>query len=121
MGLFSGPSNGAGGEPELIPPQPQSTRSMWGDMLGIGPLLKMISDPALQAHAHQMMAAVIEGAEASKRIEAKLDAILRGENERKTFAGIASISEERRAAPDRGLTLASGAIDGGSGEHAARD
>ena len=52
------------------------TRSLWGDMFGVSSLVKVISDPALMTHAHAMMAAVIEGANANRRIEAKLDRLL---------------------------------------------
>ena len=56
--------------------QPQDTKSLWGDMFGISGLMKVISDPALIAHAHAMMQATIEGANSSRRIEAKLDRLL---------------------------------------------
>jgi hypothetical protein len=56
--------------------QPQDTKSIWGDMFGLGGLMKVISDPALIAHAHAMMQATIEGANSSRRIEAKLDRLL---------------------------------------------
>jgi hypothetical protein len=57
-------------------PAPPDTGSLWGEMFGMGSLFKMISDPALMAHTHQMLNAVIEGANASRRIEAKLDRLL---------------------------------------------
>jgi hypothetical protein len=60
------------------PPQAPETSSLWGDMFGMGSLFKMISDPGLMAHTHAMMAAVIEGANANRRIEAKLDRLLKG-------------------------------------------
>jgi hypothetical protein len=55
----------------------QDTRSIWGDMLGIGPLMKVLTDPALQAHTHAMMTAVIEGANATRRVELKLNLLLK--------------------------------------------
>jgi hypothetical protein len=61
-------NNGAG--------EPQDTKSLWGDMFGLGGLMKVITDPALVAHAHAMMQATIEGANSSRRIEAKLDRLL---------------------------------------------
>ena len=64
--------NGSGGDPS----QPQDTKSLWGDMFGLGGLMKVITDPALVAHAHAMMQATIEGANSSRRIEAKLDRLL---------------------------------------------
>jgi hypothetical protein len=66
-----GKSNGAGEE------QPQGTGSLWGDMFGLSGLMKVITDPALVQHAHGMMQATIDGAHANRRIEAKLDRLLR--------------------------------------------
>jgi hypothetical protein len=63
--------NGSGGDA-----QPQDTKSLWGDMFGLGSLMKVITDPALVQHAHAMMQATIDGAHASRRIEAKLDRLL---------------------------------------------
>ena len=63
---------GNGGDPS----QPQDTKSLWGDMFGLTGLMKVITDPALVAHAHAMMQATIEGANSSRRIEAKLDRLL---------------------------------------------
>jgi hypothetical protein len=70
MRLFG--MNGNGQEQPAAP----ETSSLWGDMFGMGSLFKMISDPGLMAHTHAMMAAVIEGANANRRIEAKLDRLL---------------------------------------------
>jgi hypothetical protein len=58
------------------PSQAQDTKSIWGDMFGLSGLMKVITDPALMAHAHAMMQATIEGANSSRRIEAKLDRLL---------------------------------------------
>ena len=65
-------SNGQGSGQDA----PQDTRSLWGDMFGLGPLMKVLSDPALQLHASAMMQSIIEGANANRRIEAKLDRLL---------------------------------------------
>lgn len=65
---------GNGQEPPAAPPD---TGSLWGDVFGVGSLFKLISDPALMAHTHQMIGAVIEGANANRRIEAKLDRLLK--------------------------------------------
>jgi hypothetical protein len=70
-----GIGNGNGQETG-IGEQPQDTKSIWGDMFGLGGLMKVITDPALVAHAHAMMQATIEGANSSRRIEAKLDRLL---------------------------------------------
>ena len=66
-----GKSNGSG-EGEA-----QGTGSMWGDVFGLSGLMKVITDPALVNHAHGMMQATIDGAHANRRIEAKLDRLLR--------------------------------------------
>lgn len=55
---------------------PASSSSLWGDMFGLGPMLKMISDPNLGNTALAMMQAIMESAKANARIEAKLNAIL---------------------------------------------
>ena len=69
-----GLGNGSGSSGD--PSQPQDTKSLWGDMFGLNGLMKVITDPALVAHAHAMMQATIEGANSSRRIEAKLDRLL---------------------------------------------
>jgi hypothetical protein len=56
--------------------KPQSTKSLIGDVFGVGPLLKMIADPEFQGQAHAMVMAIIESARATQRIEAKLDLVL---------------------------------------------
>jgi hypothetical protein len=56
----------------------QSTSSMWGSMLGLGPMLKMLADPDLHRHAHQMIGALIDSAKRYERVEAKLDILLTG-------------------------------------------
>jgi hypothetical protein len=66
------------GQPVEIPQDvtPPDTSSLWGNMFGLGSFFKVVTDPQLQAHAHAMINAIIESAQASKRIEAKLDALL---------------------------------------------
>jgi hypothetical protein len=49
---------------------------MWSDMLGLGSFFRILSDPSLVDQVHAMMGAVIEAAQANKRIEAKLDELL---------------------------------------------
>jgi hypothetical protein len=71
--------NGTGDAPNLPTTgvvEPPSSSSLWGDMFGLSGLIKTITDPALGAHAHQMMAAIIEGSQASARIEKKLNQLL---------------------------------------------
>jgi hypothetical protein len=67
---------GNGSGESVDPSQPQDTKSLWGDMFGLGPLMKVLSDPGLQLHAQAMMQSIIEGANANRRMEAKLDRLL---------------------------------------------
>src|SRR5215468_1358183 len=55
----------------------QSTGSMWGSMFGLGPLMRLISDPELSQNANKVMRALIAGQAASQRVEAKLDFLLK--------------------------------------------
>jgi hypothetical protein len=69
---------GNGSDPQL--PQtvePPSSASLWGDMFGIGSLLKTMSDPALGANINAMLLSVIEASKSSARVEAKLDQLLK--------------------------------------------
>jgi len=59
--------------PDLAPVE---TRSLWGDLFGIGPLIKMATDPAMIAQVMTLMATMTENARAAQRIEMKLDLIL---------------------------------------------
>lgn len=101
---------------------PQETGSMWGDLFGVGSLFKVITDPGLQAHVHAMMAAVIEGANSSRRIEAKLDRLLKAlgheiEDINFRFSGVgpAALLEANRADGVGGHPPAGGVIDDGAG------
>jgi hypothetical protein len=58
-------------------PQAPPTSSLWGDVFGISGLVKALSDPAMMQGAQAMMTALAEGGQASRRIEAKLDMLLR--------------------------------------------
>lgn len=105
--------------------QAQSTSSLLGDLFGVGSLFKVITDPGLQAHAHAMMAAVIEGANSSRRIEAKLDRLLKALGHEiedinarfptayRDLAG-APLLEQHRADGAAGHSLAGGAPDDGA-------
>jgi hypothetical protein len=75
--MFGTNGNGGLGKGDVPQSSPPDTGSLWGDMFGVSSLFKVISDPSLMAHAHQMMASVIEGANANRRIEAKLDRLLK--------------------------------------------
>ena len=109
-------------------PSAPDTGSLWGDMLGVGSLFKVISDPALMVHAHQMMGAVIEGANANRRIEAKLDRLLRALgndisdiNARfpAEFQPAPAVLEGDRADGSGGHAATARALDDGSREPAA--
>jgi hypothetical protein len=66
---------GNGGDSDGQASAPE-TKSLWGDMFGLGPLMKVISDPSLGLHAQAMMQAIADGANASRRIEIKLNRLL---------------------------------------------
>jgi hypothetical protein len=53
------------------------TSSLLGDVLGIGGLIKAMSDPAMMQGAYQMMAALTAAGMTLPRLEAKLDLLLR--------------------------------------------
>jgi hypothetical protein len=124
LAMFGNGSDPTGQNAQNTQIEPPATSSLWGDMFGIGPLFKMISDPALGAHAHQMMQAIIEGASASSRIEAKLNALLKAlghdvaEIERQAAAAPLVIAPALFAAHGangtRGRSAATGAPDDGS-------
>jgi hypothetical protein len=56
--------------------EPPSSASLWGDMLGMGGVFRAASDPGMIGQLQQMIAAVIDGARANQRMEAKLDVVL---------------------------------------------
>lgn len=55
---------------------PPSTRSMWGDMFGLGPLLRIASDPAIVHQALGILSQLAEAGAVNRRLEAKLDILL---------------------------------------------
>jgi hypothetical protein len=110
-----------------LPPAPE-TSSLWGDMFGMGSLFKLISDPGLMAHTHAMMAAVIEGANANRRIEAKLDRLLKGIGHEISDINARfpaqlqpppALLTQHGAHAAGGNAAATGAVDDGSGGDAA--
>jgi hypothetical protein len=110
--------NGNASSPAAEIAAPQSSRSMWANMFGLGPLLDMIGDPQMMAHAHAVMQAMIEGANASRRLEAKLDLILRGlghdpQSVHPADLRSAALPAADGAAGDRGFTVASLFADDG--------
>jgi hypothetical protein len=108
--------NGSGQNGSQIVEAPSSA-SLWGDVFGIGNLIKTITDPSLGQHAHSMMQAIIESGQASRRIEQKLDALLQvlghGDNERST-ALLAANRTDGGGRP----TLAGRPVDDGTGSAA---
>lgn len=105
-------------------PVAQDTGSLWGEMFGMGSLFKIITDPALMTHTHAMMSAVIEGANANRRIEAKLDLLLKSLGQEietingrwpSHLAGPPALLEANRTDGARGSAPASSAVDNGSG------
>jgi hypothetical protein len=100
----------------------EETNSMWNDMLGIGGLVRAISDPAMLQNAALMMQAIVQSASTMQRIEQKLDVLLRetGHDPQQTGHAIAALLlEGNGAARDRGCAAASSVIDHGSGAAAA--
>ena len=111
-------------QPAQIPPdaaiEAPSSSSLWGDMFGVGSLFKVITDPALGAHAAAMMNAITESAKASSRIERKLNRLLAalGQEVEDANVGSPGIGPPALLAADganggRGLAPASGAPDNG--------
>jgi hypothetical protein len=107
------------------------TAAMWGDMLGLGPLMKAVSDPtfhdqirgflgAMQA-THALAAECIVRCD---RLERKLDALLRlqGINPDVEFDGTGigpAIPAQHGADGAGGHAVAAGARDNGAGGAAA--
>jgi len=106
------------GHQELKPiGEAPSTRRLWSDMLGLGDLFRVLSDPGLIAHVHAMMTAVMEAAAANKRIEEKLDRLLaerEADAARVDRTGAASLPFEYRADGTGRTTFAGGVADDGN-------
>ena len=101
---------------------PQSTASIWGDMFGMGSLFKLVTDPMLGATAQRMMETIIESSLASRRLEAKLDLLLKGQGHdidavNARFAGLGppALLEMGGAARSRSDPASSHADDDGVG------
>lgn len=123
--------------------EPQPTRSIFGDLFGLGPMLKMLTDPAMLASAQAMMAAITAGGEAAQRLEMKLDLLLRAQGHdveqlnrdfaesapsteimrsaQLAFGGVAALSDARSGFGDRAAPPASTPLDDGHREDASRD
>jgi hypothetical protein len=103
--------NGNGNEQVPATVEPPSSASLWGDMFGIGGLIKTMTDPALGQHIHMMLATVIEAGKATQRVEAKLDAILKAQEN----AGNTAVFTAFGTDGNRGLAAPGGASNDGSG------
>lgn len=92
--------------------EPKPTSSLWGEMFGLGPLMRLIQDPQLGAKTHQAVQAIIDGHARMVRIEAKLDALLQGV----PYADTAAPAVFARLSDGPGgPTVASSTADDGSG------
>ena len=67
--------------PFVAPSSPQSTASLWGDLFGIGAVMRMANDmaadPKIKGAMMDMIMSVANAAFALTRIEAKLDTLLK--------------------------------------------
>lgn len=100
-----------------------STGSLWGQMFGLSPILRMLTDPQAQANAQALIMALTAGVASIPRIEAKLDALLGQEHPlvRATPPRIAALSDEHRADGTGGFAASGGAPDNGPGGLAPGD
>src|SRR5262249_17488919 len=98
------------------PDQAQPTGRLWGDMFGIGPLMRLINDPELGAKAQLAVQGVIAGTAAMARIEAKLDFLLRALGHHPTNIGRNAVAALPARLPNGGRrdAVASPAPDHGS-------
>jgi hypothetical protein len=99
---------------EMPPPQP--TGKLWGDMFGLGPVMRLINDPALGDNAKKAMAAIIASHETIARIEAKLDVLLRAQGHDPGTIGQLAALPAGVADRDRGPAPPTVAADHGSGD-----
>jgi hypothetical protein len=104
---------------EMPPPQP--TGSLWGNVFGLGPIVKLINDPQLADNAKKAMAAIIASHETIARIENKLDVLLRAQGHDPGTIGRAAALPAGEPDRDRGPTLASVAPDNGAGDATPSD
>src|SRR5215469_7053573 len=56
----------------------EETTTMWADFLGLGPFLKMATEPRMVNEVVNLMRTMADNARAAQRIEQKLDFILEG-------------------------------------------
>lgn len=97
------------------PPGAPQTSSMWADMLGIGPLLATIQDPAFQQQIRSLLQMVVETHQRVERIEQILMASAYVEP-----GGNSPIIPIRNNAAGTGThTAATGALDDGGSAAAA--
>jgi hypothetical protein len=102
----------------------EETSSMWNDVLGIGGFIKSLTDPQMLQNAALMMQAITDCAHGMKRIEAKLDILLKEsghDGERQGHAIAALLLEGNGASGTRGRAAAIGTVDNGSGRASAEN
>ncbi|PWT78039.1 MAG: hypothetical protein C5B60_01790 [Chloroflexi bacterium] len=90
---------------------------MWGEMFGLGPLMRLIQDPQLSQNANKVLQAIIDGQAATLRVEAKLDHLLRvlGHDPDRFGRSVAPTFFEGLSDRTGGPALANAIADHGSG------
>jgi hypothetical protein len=87
--------------------------SMWANMLGLGPLLGQLQDPAFLAHVQRILASIEATAARCERIENKINYLIAVQHERNN-GDDAAISSGMGADAARGATVTGGAHDDGA-------
>jgi hypothetical protein len=57
---------------------------MFADMLGLGPLFKTLNDPNFKVQVETLVKSLVENAERTRRIEARLEELFPREAEKKS-------------------------------------
>jgi hypothetical protein len=95
---------------------PSDSGGLWANMLGIGPLLNTINDPAFLDQIKQFVAAVVDTQQRAARIESKLDYLIARDRERgNTPRLLAPVPTEQRSPGAGGHTASGGVADNGTG------
>jgi hypothetical protein len=97
--------------------QPPDTASLWGNMFGLGPIMRLINDPQLGQQAQRLIAEMMASQhivrrleDGQRRIEAKLDLLLE--------AASVDIPAELRRPDDAVVPVG---MSDGAGGHAVTD
>jgi hypothetical protein len=91
---------------------------LWANMLGIGPILATINDPAFLDQIKAFVVAVTDTQQRCARIEAKLDYLIAAEA--RDGRRVTAISVEQRPTGTGGHTVTGGAADDGTRADQAR-